>query len=351
MYVLTTPIRTRPFAPLAALRDAGNIVKGLSLALVIIFNLPSVKSELFASGVEGSGEEAFWKTYVTPGVLTLVALTIAFITGGTAKESVDLFKIWNQKRKRKKALGLAAVAAKEGVRQPQRRSAVEVVVGKNEGEGQKVDSAPHQDTRQPIRPRPDAAEPLNEGGRLDKRRAESESASVDAAEAEAAGVGALEPEDRAPLSRMRGAATRRELAADVKAIKLSLIEKVDRDEIQSIVDGAIRARESALAGRLHGAHGQALPVDPEDSGTHSVLLPEPATLHVNWDEGTRLATVSLGSRTDARPLPIPSLPASIPASLPVKWGQEVRLATTAGMTAAEEDDESRSSEPTDMVWM
>jgi hypothetical protein len=324
-------------------------VKALSLALVIIFNLPSVKSELFASGVEGSGEEAFWKTYVTPGVLTLVALTVAFITGGTAKESVDLFKIWNRKRKRKKALGLAAVAAKEGVRQPERQSAVEVVVGNNEGGGQKIDSAPHQDTRQPICQRPDAAAPLTEGGGLDNRRAESEAARFDEAEAEAAGVGALAPEDRAPLSRMRGAATRRELAADVESIKLSSIEKVDRDEVRSIVDGAIRARESALAGILQGVRGQALPVDPEDSGTHS--LPKPAALHVNWDEGTRLATVSLGSRADALPLPIPSVPTSVPASLPVKKELEVRPATTPGMTAAKEDDESCSSEPTDMVWM
>ena len=297
-------------------------MKGLSLALVIIFNLPSVKSGLFAGGEEGFGEETFWKNYVTPGVLTLVALTIAFITGGTAKESFDLFKNWNRKRKRQKALGLAAVAVKDGVRQLKRRS------------------PPQQVARRSICPRPDAAGPLswNEGGRLDEGRAESDSASVDAAEAVAAGVGTLDPEDRVPLSHMQGAAARQELAAEIKSIKLSLIEKVNRDEIHSIVDGAIRSRESALAGRLLVAHGQALP----DQGTHSLLLPEPAALQLNWDEGTRLATVFLGAHTDSRPLPMPSVPASVPASNPT---------TSSEMTIADEDAESCFSESTGMVWM
>jgi hypothetical protein len=137
---------------------------------------------------------------------------------------------------------------------------------------------------------------------------------------------------------MQGAAARQELAAEIKSIKLSLIEKVNRDEIHSIVDGAIRSRESALAGRLLVAHGQALP----DQGTHSLLLPEPAALQLNWDEGTRLATVFLGAHTDSRPLPMPSVPASVPASNPT---------TSSEMTIADEDAESCFSESTGMVWM
>jgi hypothetical protein len=78
--------------------NAGNAVKGLVLALVIIFSLPQVKAVVFSSREEGSGEEVFWKTYVTPGVLTLVALTIVFVTIGSGKEAFELFKAWKQKR-------------------------------------------------------------------------------------------------------------------------------------------------------------------------------------------------------------------------------------------------------------
>ncbi len=78
----------------------------------------------------------FWKTYVTPGVLTLVALTIAFITAGSVCtcKLCNLFcfefKLWYQPRQLRKPFwrvnfgSISAGHMREGVRARAHRSCI-----------------------------------------------------------------------------------------------------------------------------------------------------------------------------------------------------------------------------------
>jgi hypothetical protein len=193
-----------------------------------------------------------------------------------------------------------------------------------------------------------------------------------------AGVGELALKDRVSLSPMEQGATLRQLAADVGLIKLSLSQKADRGEVQVMVDDAIRAREFARgshgpsvyaqwarptgagSGEGHGKAGLAgvsgVPTCPP------LLLAQPASIAVAWNENARRATVLLSAPTD----PLPPLAPAPPASLIVKWDEDARLATMSlGTPAACTTDQiiDVSEEPegaedaagpaseTNMIWM
>jgi hypothetical protein len=160
----------------------------------------------------------------------------------------------------------------------------------------------------------------------------------------AAGVGMLDPEDKAALGRMRQGASLRELAADIDLLKLSLSEKVGRGEVHSVVNDAMRAREAAAVhSRLaHQTDGVGEPALARASGASTNPHPaaEPASLSVKWDQDARRASVSLSAPMDPLPPPsVPSILTPVPnprgtpasrlawASLSVDWDREARLAT------------------------